>query len=114
MAMEIGHGNAVRRTAWYGRRGRSHCHPPGFNPLATFAPAVRTDANGQAQVAIQLPDNLTRYRVMVVAVTERQFGTAESNLTARLPLMVRPSAPRFLNFGDQFELPIVVQNQTDV
>src|SRR6185295_18204835 len=29
------------------------------------------------------------------------------------PLMVRPSAPRFLNFGDKFELPVVVQNQTD-
>jgi len=27
--------------------------------------------------------------------------------------MIRPSAPRFLNFGDQFELPVVVQNQTD-
>ncbi|MBK9603343.1 MAG: hypothetical protein IPO36_16110 [Anaerolineales bacterium] len=47
---------------------------------------------------IQLPDNLTRYRVMVVAVDEggSQFGMGESNLTARLPLMVRPSAPRFL------------------
>src|SRR5262249_34132170 len=30
-----------------------------------------------------------------------------------LPLMVRPSPPRFLNFGDVFELPVVVQNQTD-
>ena len=27
--------------------------------------------------------------------------------------MVRPSAPRFLNFGDRFELPVVLQNQTD-
>src|SRR5262245_24419983 len=27
--------------------------------------------------------------------------------------MVRPSPPRFLNFGDTFELPVVVQNQTD-
>src|SRR5437660_6285963 len=27
--------------------------------------------------------------------------------------MARPSAPRFLNFGDRFELPIVLQNQTD-
>jgi uncharacterized protein YfaS (alpha-2-macroglobulin family) len=27
--------------------------------------------------------------------------------------MVRPAAPRFLNFGDRFELPLVVQNQTD-
>jgi hypothetical protein len=27
--------------------------------------------------------------------------------------MVRPSPPRFLNFGDTFRLPVVVQNQTD-
>ena len=27
--------------------------------------------------------------------------------------MIRPSAPRFLNFGDQFDLPVVVQNQTN-
>ena len=85
-----------------------------FNPLATFAPEVRTDASGRAQVEVTLPDNLTRYRVMVVAVSGgSQFGSAEANLTARLPLMVRPSAPRFLNFGDRFELPVVVQNQTD-
>jgi alpha-2-macroglobulin len=85
-----------------------------FNPLATFAPETRTDANGRAQLTIQLPDNLTRYRVMVVAVADgRYFGTTESNLTARLPLMVRPSAPRFLNFGDQAEFPVVIQNQTN-
>ena len=85
-----------------------------FNPLATFAPAVRTDASGRAQVAVVLPDNLTRYRVIAVAVAGgRQFGSAEANLVARLPLMVRPSAPRFLNFGDRFELPVVLQNQTD-
>jgi uncharacterized protein YfaS (alpha-2-macroglobulin family) len=86
-----------------------------FNPLATFAPEVRTDAAGKAQVEIKLPDNLTRYRIMVVAVDDDgdQFGSAEANMTARLPLMVRPSAPRFLNFGDKFELPVVLQNQTD-
>ncbi|MDX9828843.1 MAG: alpha-2-macroglobulin family protein [Anaerolineae bacterium] len=85
-----------------------------FNALATFAPEVRTDAGGQAQVTVALPDNLTRYRVMVVAVAGgNEFGSAEANLVARLPLMVRPSAPRFLNFGDQFELPVVLQNQTD-
>ena len=85
-----------------------------FDPLALFAPEVRTDRNGRASVTLTLPDNLTRYRVMVVAVAGgRYFGAGESNLTARLPLMVRPSAPRFLNFGDSFELPVVLQNQTD-
>lgn len=85
-----------------------------FNPLALFAPDTRTDEEGRARIEFTLPDNLTRYRLMVVAVAgDNRFGMAEANLTARLPLMVRPSAPRFLNFGDRFELPIVLQNQTD-
>jgi uncharacterized protein YfaS (alpha-2-macroglobulin family) len=85
-----------------------------FNALALFAPTVRTDAKGRAEVAVKLPDNLTRYRVMAIAVSgPRQFGAGEATITARLPLMVRPSAPRFLNFGDRFELPVVLQNQTD-
>ncbi|MFN8001898.1 MAG: alpha-2-macroglobulin family protein [Acidobacteriota bacterium] len=85
-----------------------------FNALAFFAASVPTDARGRATVSLKLPDNLTRYRVMAVAAMgENQFGTTESTITARLPLMVRPSAPRFLNFGDRFALPVVVQNQTD-
>ncbi|HEY0380094.1 MAG TPA: alpha-2-macroglobulin family protein [Pyrinomonadaceae bacterium] len=85
-----------------------------FNALAVFAPAVPTDASGRAQVKVKVPDNLTRYRVMAVSVAGgKQFGSGESVITARLPLMARPSAPRFLNFGDRFELPVVVQNQTD-
>jgi len=85
-----------------------------FNPLAAFAPAVKTDANGAATVDIKLPDNLTRYRIVAIATAgDKQFGKGESSLTARLPLMVRPSPPRFLNFGDTFELPVIVQNQTD-
>src|SRR3989440_11674890 len=85
-----------------------------FNALAVFAPSVPTDAQGRAAVRVKVPDNLTRYRVMAVSVAGgRQFGSGETSITARQPLMVRPSAPRFLNFGDRFELPVVVQNQTD-
>ncbi|MFW5813654.1 MAG: MG2 domain-containing protein, partial [Fibrobacterota bacterium] len=85
-----------------------------FNPLAAFIPAGYTDKKGNLTARVDLPDNLTRYRVMVVAAHgPRHFGKAESNITARLPLMVRPSAPRFLNFGDSFELPVLLQNQTD-
>lgn len=85
-----------------------------FNPLAVFVPAKKTDASGSVTVSYEMPDNLTRYRIMAVAVEGgTRYGTGESNVTARLPLMVRPSAPRFLNFGDKFELPVVLQNQTD-
>ena len=85
-----------------------------FRALALFAPEVTTDGQGKASVDLKLPDSLTRYRVMAVAVAGgQQFGSGESSITARLPLMTRPSAPRFLNFGDRFELPVVLQNQTD-
>jgi len=84
-----------------------------FRALALFAPAVRTDSSGRATVPVTVPESLTRYRITAVAVSgARHFGKGESSLTARLPLMVRPSAPRFLNFGDRFDLPVVVQNQT--
>jgi uncharacterized protein YfaS (alpha-2-macroglobulin family) len=85
-----------------------------FNPLAAFSPAVKTDASGHAVVELKLPDNLTRYRIVAIAAAgDRDFGKGESAVTARLPLMVRPSPPRFLNFGDTFKLPVVLQNQTD-
>lgn len=84
-----------------------------FNALAVFAPSVKTDRNGDATVDLNLPDNLTRYRITAIAANEKQFGKGESNLTARLPLMVRASAPRFMNLGDAAQIPVVLQNQSD-
>ncbi len=85
-----------------------------FDALALFLPDGKTDASGVLNVPVKMPDNLTRYRVVAVALSgPKHFGKGESNITARLPLMVRMSPPRFLNFGDRFELPIVLQNQTD-
>lgn len=85
-----------------------------FDALALFRASVITDASGKASVSVKLPDNLTRYRIVAVAADkETRFGKDESSVTACLPLMVRPNAPRFLNFGDKFELPIIVHNQTN-
>jgi hypothetical protein len=86
-----------------------------FDPLAVFEPTAVTDGNGNAIVKFTLPDNLTRYRVWAVAVAQAQcFGLGESSIVAQHPLMVRPSLPRFLNFGDFAELPVVLQNNSTV
>jgi alpha-2-macroglobulin len=85
-----------------------------FTPLALFAASVATDDAGRAQVPLTVPDSLTRYRVVALAATRgTEFGAGESTLTVRLPLMARPSPPRFLSYGDQLELPVVVENQSD-
>jgi uncharacterized protein YfaS (alpha-2-macroglobulin family) len=83
-----------------------------FNALAVFAASLPTDARGRVELKVKLPDNLTRYHVVALSVAGgRLFGAGESVITARKQLMVRPSAPRFLNYGDAAELPVVMQNQ---
>ena len=85
-----------------------------FDAMATFKGQLATNASGRTVVKVKLPDNLTRYRIMSVAVADSdKFGHGDQVLTARLPIMVRPSLPRFLNFGDKAMLPVVIQNQTD-
>jgi uncharacterized protein YfaS (alpha-2-macroglobulin family) len=85
-----------------------------FAALALFSPALLSNAQGQARVQVKLPDSLTRYRIIALASAGvKQFGKGESSMVARQPLMIRPSAPRFLQFGDRFEMPVMVQNQTD-
>lgn len=84
-----------------------------FDAVAAFVPDARTDADGRIAVPITMPDSLTRYRVIAVALdTERRAGKAEGAVNVRLPLMLRPSAPRFLSWGDVCELPVVLQNGT--
>jgi len=83
-----------------------------FNPLAAFVPSATTDAKGQATFEVNLPDNLTSYRVWAMAASDLLYGLGESTLSVSLPLMVRPSPPRFLNFSDKCSVSVVLQNQT--
>ncbi|EFC37264.1 predicted protein [Naegleria gruberi] len=86
-----------------------------FNPLAIFSPTNKTNSEGVASVKFKLPDNLTKYRITAVAVKgDWNFGIHESSMIAQLPLSIRPSLPRFLNFGDRAEFTCVLQNQTQL
>lgn len=105
--------SAVSAPAGDGAAGEAIAIRADFRPLAFWGPELTTDAEGKASVRFDLPDNLTRYRLVAIAAEGARFGIAESSLVTRLPLMLRASAPRFLSHGDRFELPVVVQNQTD-
>ncbi|MGD8697718.1 MAG: MG2 domain-containing protein [Gemmatimonadales bacterium] len=82
--------------------------------LATpfFLGSVITDANGKAVASAKLPDNLTTFRVMAVAVTEGdRYGSGESELLVTRPLLARPALPRFLREGDDFTAGVVVNHR---
>ncbi len=84
-----------------------------FVDTAFWAPAVRTDQNGRAQVTVQLPDNLTTWRMQAQGITaETEVGRADVDVLSTLDLLVRPVLPRFFVFNDQAQIATVVHNNT--
>ncbi|MDB5071325.1 MAG: large extracellular alpha-helical protein [Candidatus Eremiobacteraeota bacterium] len=84
-----------------------------FEPLAYFAGALKTDANGDATATFTLPDDLTTWRVMVVAATaDARFGNGDTTFRTTKPLVANPVMPQFARPGDKFEGGVAVTNGT--
>ncbi len=80
-----------------------------FRQSAYFNPAVVTGADGKAHVSFKLPESLTTYRLMAIAVSKHdRYGFGESRVTTSKRLMARPALPRFLRAGDKLEAGVVV------
>lgn len=85
-----------------------------FAAAAAFKAQVTVGEDGEASVDFELPDNLTAYRLMAVAVgAKNRFGSADKRITVNKPLMVRPSLPRFGSTGDIFDARAVIQAMDD-
>ena len=75
-----------------------------FRTTAFFLGSVVTDDAGHGVAVAKLPDNLTTFRVMAVAVTRAdKFGSGSAKLLVTRPLVARAALPRFLRPGDQAE-----------
>jgi uncharacterized protein YfaS (alpha-2-macroglobulin family) len=85
-----------------------------FQSTAFFIGSVVTDENGNGVAAAKLPDNLTTFRIMAVAVTAGdRYGSGSSSMLVSRPLLARPSLPRFLRDGDRFLAGVVVNQRTE-
>jgi uncharacterized protein YfaS (alpha-2-macroglobulin family) len=83
-----------------------------FQTTAFFLGSVVTDSLGVATARAKLPDNLTTFRVMAVAVTAGdRYGHGQSSMLVTRPLLARPALPRFLRAGDEFAAGVVVNQR---
>jgi uncharacterized protein YfaS (alpha-2-macroglobulin family) len=83
-----------------------------FQTTAFFLGSVVTDVQGNAVVTAKLPDNLTTFRVMAVAVTAGdRYGKGQSPLLVTRPLLARQALPRFVRPGDDFTAGAVINRR---
>lgn len=83
-----------------------------FRQTAFYEAHLVTDTEGRVQRRVRLPDGLTTYRVMAVAVTEDdRAGISETKLQTSLPLMARATLPRAIRVGDHFDASVVVSTK---
>jgi len=84
-----------------------------FADTAFWAPAVRTGKDGRAQVTVELPDNLTTWRMQARGITaDTLVGRSDVDVLSTLDLLVRPVLPRFFVVGDRAEIATIVHNNT--
>ncbi len=84
-----------------------------FQPLAYYQGSVVSDNNGKANVKFQLPDDLTTWRVMVVATDGNfKFGSSETTFITTQPLLSNPILPQFSRPGDRILAGVSVTNTT--
>jgi uncharacterized protein YfaS (alpha-2-macroglobulin family) len=84
-----------------------------FLPMAYYA-VLPTGADGRAHARFTMPDDLTTWRVMAVALDgdAAHFVTADQTFISTQPLIANPLLPQFARPGDRFGLGVSLANQT--
>ena len=82
-----------------------------FNETAFWLPALKTNAQGEAQIEFEVPDSLTAWSLWTVAVTrDLMSAMTRKDVKTVKELMIRPYLPRFLREGDEMLLKVLVNN----
>jgi uncharacterized protein YfaS (alpha-2-macroglobulin family) len=85
-----------------------------FKFVSYWNPSLRLDKNGEAEFAFEVPDNLTGWRIFVMAVTPTdRMGLGETEFKVNKPTEIRPVMPNQVIEGDEFKAGFSVMNRTD-
>ena len=104
-----------QKDASSGEEASPGVHLRSYFPEALYInPEIITDRNGDASIAIPLADNITTWRMAMLASTQHgALGTATSGLKVFQDFFVDLDLPVTLTQGDQVSLPVAIYNYTD-
>jgi len=85
-----------------------------FRFVSYWNPSIKADTQGNADIEFEVPDNLTGWRVLVMAVTPGdRMGLGEGHFTVNRPTEIRPVMPNQVTEGDSFQAGFSIMNRTD-
>jgi alpha-2-macroglobulin len=85
-----------------------------FKFVAYWNPSIKPDKDGNATIEFEVPDNLTGWRVIALAVTPTdKMGLGEGHFTVNRPTEIRPVMPNQVTEGDSFMAGFSIMNRTD-
>ncbi len=85
-----------------------------FDHVAYWNPSLALNRRGRGEFEFELPDNLTGWRVLVLATTPTdRMGLGETAFTANLPTEIRPVMPNQVTEADRFHAGFSIMNRTD-
>ncbi len=84
-----------------------------FKYVAHWEPSLPANRRGEAEFEFELPENLTGWRVLAMAVTPTdRLGLGEASFKTNLPTEIRPVMPNQVTEGDDFSAGFSVMNRT--
>ena len=85
-----------------------------FKFVSYWNPSVELDARGNGEFEFKVPDNLTGWRVLVLAMTPTdRMGLGQASFKVNRPTEIRPAMPNQVTEGDLFTAAFSVMNRTD-
>lgn len=84
-----------------------------FRETIHWAPSVKTNAQGEAEVAFYLSDAVTSFRVFSEGVAGGFAGRDETVIKSSLPFSMSVKLPLEVTAGDRMLLPLTLSNERD-
>jgi alpha-2-macroglobulin len=81
-------------------------------PVAFWSGPLVADGEGNVKVTFRVPELQGALRIMTVAIDGDRFGSSHRLTRVRDPLVLLPTLPRILSFGETLQVPVTVRNDT--
>lgn len=86
-----------------------------FKPVVFYSAPIMSNEQGEAHFTYNMPAYMGSVRIMAVALNDKSYGSAYSNMKVSAPVAMLSTIPRSLKIGDSFTLAIeVIPTQENV